>query len=310
MRKKQSEGKGILEVRSWRDIKQSAGRELSTRLARGRRLASILRKGTITLVAAGVIAGIGFGGISIFSKGIDVVVAGPSESVRSVKFGSDGVLNSEWADRLVRIKSETGIMNVDIYEIKGRLEDFRQIKSAVVSRSFPDELHIVVKERKPFLRVRVQGENLDHEDLLVARDGVVYKGWNYPPATIDSIPFVGGVRFLRDQNSTLRVPGLERIAELLDLTRKQYPELFARWLVVSCDDYLGEESSFKGTIKIQGADVREMIFSPEDFPAQLERLNRILKRAREWDIRSLKRVDLSMGDQVIVQFYPKLNPGV
>ena len=61
-------------------------------------------------------------------------------------------------------------------------------------------------------------------------------------------------------------------------------------------------------IKIRSENVREIAFSPVEFPAQLEKLNRILQQAQDWGIQYLKRVDLSKGDQVVVEFYSKLNP--
>ena len=305
---KKAEEKDSLEVRSWRDIRQTAGRELVTRLARQRRRASLLRKATIALIVMGVLTGFGYGGYRVIVEGKEVIISKTSESLRSIKFGSDGVLDYEWADRWIEIRPETGIMDVDIYEIKGRLEDFLQIKSVTVTRRFPDELHILVKEREPILRVRTRGENLASEDFLVARDGVLFEGWNYLPESLNALPYIGGVKFVREKNGTRRVEEIGRIVELLDVTRNRHFGMFEGWRVVSCEDYLGEGSSYRGTIKVRGEVVREIAFSPVDFPAQLEKLNRILKRARDWGIRYLKRVDLSMGDQVVVEFYPKLNP--
>ncbi len=306
--KKKIEKKESSEARSWRDISQTAEKELVTRLTRRRRRVSLFRKVTITLVGMGVLTGFGYGGYQIFVEGKEVISSKTSENLRSIKFGSDGVLDSVWADKWIEIRPETGMMDVDIYEIKARLEDFRQIKSATVTRRFPDEIHISVREREPILRVRTKADKLSHEDFLVGRDGVVFKGWNYLPESINALPYIGGVKFVREKNGTRKVDGISRIVELLDATRNRHLGMIEGWRVVSCEDCLGEGNPYRGMIKIRSENVREIAFSPVEFPAQLEKLNRILQQAQDWGIQYLKRVDLSKGDQVVVEFYSKLNP--
>lgn len=305
---KKIEKKDSSEAKSWRDIRQTAEKELVTRFALRRRRVSLFRKVGITLVGMGVVTGFGYGGYYVFVEGKEVISSKTSENLRSIKFGSDGVLDSDWADKWIEIRPETGMMDVDIYEIKSRLEKFRQIKTATVTRRFPDEIHIFVREREPILRVRTKADKLSYEDFFVGRDGVVFKGWNYLPESIDALPYIGGVKFIREKDGTRKVEGISRIVELLDVTRNQYLGMVEEWRVVSCEDYLGEGSSCRGMIKIRSNNVREIAFSPVEFPAQLEKLNRILKQARDWGIQYLKRVDLSKGDQVVVEFYSKLNP--
>ena len=101
---------------------------------------------------------------------------------------------------------------------------------------------------------------------------------------------------------------MDVISQLLDTARLNYPILFESWKVVSCEEFNGLNEFSDQIIKIRSSIVREIIFTPFDFNRQLDQLARVIEYSERNHIYNIKRIDLSVSDQVAVQFYPDLGP--
>jgi cell division septal protein FtsQ len=82
------------------------------------------------------------------------------------------------------------MMEIDIHSMKQQLEAHGQVKSASVERQFPNVLKIAIKEHEPVLRMRVMAANEQAELRIISREGTIYKGFGYPKATLNKLPFV------------------------------------------------------------------------------------------------------------------------
>ena len=296
-------------VRSWRNISQIAGRKAVTKIARNRRILWYCKISAIGLSAIAVVAGLYFGVCLAVTEYGSIKLAGPSENVRRILFRSDGVLSHDWVRRVVRIPATTEMMDVDIFAIQELLESYGQVGKAEVWRRFPDQLEIALKEREPLLRARVPAQGKGFDELLVAADGTIYTGFDYSEEELREIPYLGGLAFRRDAGGFQPVPGMETLQKLLSLARERYPEIYRTWRVVSCENFSGAQDKLGEVIKIGGTDIREVVFLADDFEKQLDRLARVVEYSQQRRISVLKRVDLSLGEQVSVQYYAKLNPG-
>ena len=296
-------------VRSWRNITQIAGRKAVTKIARNRKIVSYCKNSAIGLSAIAIAAGLFFGVQFAVARYGSIKLAGPSENVRRILFRSDGVLSHDWVQKVVRIPAATEMMDVDIFAIKELLESHGQVREAEVWRRFPDQLEIALKEREPLLRARVPARREGFDELLVAADGTIYTGFDYSEEGLREIPYLGGLTFRREADGFQPVPGMETLKELLILARERYPEIYRTWRVVSCEDFSGARDRLGEVIKIGGTDIREVVFFPDGFEGQLDRLAHVVEYSQQRRVSVLKRVDLSLGEQVSVHYYAKLNPG-
>ena len=303
MGKKTSKSK---ETKNWRGIKQTAGRQAVSIIARKRKIVAHAKLCGVILIILLVAGGITYSVHFFRSYENQIILAGPSDPVRRINFQSNGELDYQWFERNVAWPQDKTIMEIDIFAIKQMLENKGQIASAVVSRKFPDELEIEIIEREPVLRARVKGKKGKTDEVYVARDGTVYFHEDYEKSKKKHLPYLGGVRFKQDDDHILSLPGMDVISQLLDTARLNYPILFESWKVVSCEEFNGLNEFSDEIIKIRSSIVREIIFTPFDFSRQLDQLARVIEYSKRNHIYNIKRIDLSVSDQVAVQFYPDL----
>ena len=293
----------------WRNIDQPLGYRAETGPARFRRWKRVFKLWAWSFAAVALAATVGYG--IYFARGNmpSFSFSKGGQPVTEIDFQSDGVLDREWFHRAVQLPAGQGIMHLDIFDIKAALEKHGQVKSAAVSIRLPDRLIININERRPVLRVRVATKKGGVVQLLVASDGVVYLGRNYPSAAIEHLPYLGGIRFKRGPGGIEPVPGMETVARLIYLARLRVPGIYKTWKVVSCKRFDGNPNDPGAFIAVRGSLIGEIIFAPENFETQLDRLAGIVDFMRRNHRQGIKRVDLSLEGQAVVQYNPGRNPG-
>lgn len=290
MRKKKTRGNAL--TRSWREIRQTANRRVVTAHARRRIRKSIFRGilvfTTIALSAAGVYYGIGY-----WEQGVQKMnTALPAQPLRGIVFSTDGVLSKEWVEGVLDLPEEADIMSIDIHGKKLLLEAKGQVKSAVIRR-LPEKLRVDLRERDPVVRVATRNEEGRVVPRLVDREGYVYRGRGYDAHEISSLLFLGGVNLQRSADGFRPLSGIEQIDELLQIARAEFPELFRSWRVVDFGD--------PPLIKVRSEDFREIVFGPDGHREQLQWLAMIVENNRRQMAGMQERVDLSLGNQVVVR---------
>jgi cell division protein FtsQ len=206
------------------------------------------------------------------------------------------VLREPWVRERLALPPDIALMAVDLPAVKARLESAGQVRTAVVAREFPDTLVVTLEERAPVVRVMVPIDPVRPEAFLVARDGVVYRGFNYDPMMIERLPWLDGVRLTRNGDEVLPLSGIERVSELLLAGNQEAPHLARMWQVIS----LAEQPR----LVVRTASVREIVFEPGSYRRQFARLDYLLDLYREQGIarEGIARLDLSMPSQVVVSF--------
>lgn len=256
-----------------------------------------------------------FGGIGIFTyslyyAGLNLselnLIAG-DQQVEHITFTTDGVLDANWVCDEVGVNRGTTIASLDLFDIKKKLEDLGQVESAVVSRNLPGELAIRLKERVPLLRAVTLDADGKYHRVLIARDGIVYSGINYDASELRKLPYIGGIRFQRNKDNTIRpISNIDTIAALLDTARERIPELYNTWTVVNCNGIGGGLDKPNAQIRIQGKLIKELVFKPANFERQIERLAEIVQYVQHTP-RTIESIDLSYLDQAVVR-YSDTNP--
>jgi hypothetical protein len=252
-------------------------------------------------VFALVVGGMAWTVVALTQRETPIQVTTPSKPIERILFDTDGVLPDHWLGSVIELRRGLTLMEVDIHELKRQLEAHGQVKSASIERVFPDALRIRVREREPVLRMQVAGPGGTSTLRIVARDGTIYEGVGYPEASLRRMPYLVPYRHPDGRIQPLR--GIERVAELLETTRRTQPNFFRGWQIVSLKYYSGDPDLPGQVIEVQTTLVPRIIFGLNTgFAQQLDRLAVVLNYVRNRGNPALKRIDLSLRDSAAVQF--------
>jgi cell division protein FtsQ len=280
---------------SWRSIRQVVNPRTMTSQGR-RRLGWILARATFSLFLLGGLAALGvylYRGFETPARTLAPVVR--DEPLEEIVVITDGVLSRTWvADRL-SLPAGIPLMAVDLDRAKLVLEREGQVRVAVITRDFPGTLVVTLEERVPVLRALVPLEGGRREALFVARDGVVYRGFEYDPKMVAGLPWMDGVRLTRSGSGFAPVVGVDRASELIVAAHAEAPHLAAEFRVISLADL--------PRIHVRTDAVREIVFDPGHYRRQLARLDYILEHYRRQGTPpgGIERIDLSVSSQVAVR---------
>lgn len=300
---------------SWRLINQNVMPRTSTPISRKRQNYAMLK--TITIVA--VLSLCAWAGFEIYTAwsenpaNIKAPVKG--EPLKHITVRNDnGVLGRDWVEQTLALPKGISLIELDITALRNRLLANQQIRTAVLTRQFPDTLAVTLEERAPVARLIVQqtpGAPL--EELLVARDGAIFPGANFLPATLAALPYLADATLIRAApGSTQFAPldGIDDVAKLVDAARINIPNLYPAWKSISLKRY-ADDSVLIANI----ADGSQIIFDirKDDFATQIGRLDLIIDNLRnappDFTRGPLRTIDLSVGQtvngvQVPVTFEP------
>lgn len=218
-------------------------------------------------------------------------------------------LDQLWVVRTLALPKTADLMELDLFVLRERLVASGQVQAAELTRKFPDTLVVTIEERSPVARLNARVGEGDPETLLVARDGVVFRGECYKDEVIQSLPFLGGLALKRNAGKFLPIQGMDTVSDLLSIARVNAPTLYHNWSVVSLTKLASD-----GQIIVQSSDVGEVVFGTrDDFYKQVARLDYIVTEARSHPTTTpLKSINLAVGgEQVPVSFeLPPAPPAV
>jgi len=182
------------------------------------------------------------------------------------------------------------------------------VSKAVIERRFPDVLVVTLQERTPVARVMARIGDAAPVAFMVARDGKVYSGSQYDAAMAEGLPFIDGVRLVREGSGFAPIEGMESVADLLGTAQVSAPALYRSFKVVSLARF-----NLDRTLAVKSTDVDVITFgsSQDSFYRQIARLDYILDEARrQTSAGPLKSVNLAIGDrQVPVSFNTSTDGG-
>lgn len=222
-----------------------------------------------------------------------------SEPLRAITLRTDGVLDLAWVERTLNLPKGVTLMELQLPRLQQRLMIDGQVRSAVLTRKFPDTLVVTLQERSPVVRIRAADTFGIAADFVVARDGVVFTGTNFDAATLEVLPWLDGVKLVRAGAGFQPVSGMETVAELLVAAQGNAPHLYRTWKVVSLERF-----SRDGELVVRSSEVKEIIFGlRDDFFTQLALLDSVLADERAQTQGPVASINLGLGNrQVPVAF--------
>lgn len=290
----------VSSARSWRDIPQVVAPRSMSREGR-RRLTMGFVKAGLGLLTFALVAWAGWEVVQLWQHD-PMRLAAPvkSDPLRTIKLTTNGVLDEEWVVEKLALPRGVALMELDLDALQTQLLADHQVRTAVLTRKFPDTLLVTLQERSPVVRLRVADRSGQPRDLLVARDGMVFPGVNFAPELVASLPWLDGVTLAPLKvGGFAPVAGLETVADLLETAQVNVPNLRRTWRVIGMERF----SSY-GEILVRSDQVREITFGlRDDFLTQVALLDAVLAETRE---RPVSTINLSLGKkQVPVVFAPE-----
>lgn len=275
--------------RSWREIPQQVKPRAMSREGRRRYFAA----GVKTAAVAGALVLLGAGGLWLArtwsANPAWFSTASGQPAVRKFILETNGRLNVEWVRATLALPDKITLMEVDLGKLQERLLQHRQVQTAKVSKILPASLAIELVERAPVGRLLAPGG----ETLLVARDGVSFRGEGFDAEVVAALPLLIGVESDAKGGAPERVAGMDTVADLIAQARDLVPQLLARWSEIDLSRLDPD-----GLIEVHANDIPRIIFSKDyDFSGQLARLDAVRDRAPG----PLRMVNVGLGTRVIAE---------
>jgi cell division protein FtsQ len=287
-------------VFSWRKIQQGRQRGSTTRTARKRRLLILFRTSLLVLVLFAIVTGIF--ALRYFGKLVKETAPEAMAQPVELSFRSDGVLTEEWFRGAHGTVLHADVRQIDVGSLKENLESFGQVADAMVTVSLPSQLTIELQERIPMLRVRLRDADGAPRVLLVARDGTLFDGANYPADTLRRLPGVAGLRVRRSGDGFLPVEGLEAVAELLDMAKTRLPALYRHWRLLDLSDWNPDVDYRPSLVRVKSTHIDEIVFSTYGIEEQIVRLGGILEHIQRYQLGQPKLIDLSYSGDAVIRY--------
>ena len=288
-KKESSQGSG------WKNLAPRSSRKPASAAAFRKQLQTAGKLGLLSLCLATLVAGLWWFDKKFDSSVDPIEFTGLGAPVNEVIFQTDGVLSKRWFGNWFGPMRSRSLMQLDIMSIRSELEAEQQVKEVTVRREFPSTLVVEMKEKQPILVLRLRAKDNGVQDWMVAGDGSLYQGVGYPSSSLSLLPSLAIhpslLRLNSDGEGYCKLEGIPRIAPLLNLARKDYPELYRDWRVVS---YERPDQSDPGAhVLVRSGKVRSIRFAPRDYGAQMQRLKYLLRQPDFRMKSSIESVDLS-----------------
>jgi hypothetical protein len=290
-------------LRTWQDIGQHAAQRALSPVARRNRLIHWVGSALMFAFAALMLL-LGAWALRGSTAAPARSHAGrPLSALGQFEFKSDGVLTRDWAMNFLQLQPGDSLERVDVFALRARLLSLLQVRDASVERVLPGTLRISVTERKPWLRVATADGQGGYEIYLVARDGTVFAGQDFPEQILNQLPWMSGLALQRTRDGGFQpVPGMDQVSDLLFAARAHVPKIAAQWTVVDLSQFDPRPTTplHGSVIKIQSGNLGILTFAPTDFETQIHRLS-FMADQLEAKPMLLHGLDFSLSNQVIVQ---------
>ena len=153
--------------------------------------------------------------------------------VDKIVLRTDWVLTEGWVKRTLALREGITLMELDIDGLRAEIETHQQVSSATVRRRFPSTLEVSLGERAPVARISARDPQGAALILLVSRDGVVFPGVGFEREFRRTLPYLAGIKLVRDEGRLRPIKGMDVASVLLATARNEAPHLYKDWKVVS-----------------------------------------------------------------------------
>lgn len=279
--------------RTWRDIPQQVNSRAMSRGGRRRMWRTAFRVTGAVITVALLVAAIVVFTDAFNQKQGKMSAAVNAAPVDKITLRTDGVLTEGWVARTLALRKGITLMELDIDDLRVQLEAHHQVSSATVRRRFPSTLEVSLAERAPVARISARDPQGVAQILLVARDGVVFSGVGFDQKFRRTLPFLDGIKLVRDEGRLRPIQGMDVASQLLATARNEAPHLYKDWKVVSLAKLEDEQE-----IIVQSEKVQRIVFtarSDDAFLKQIAQLDVLLDSVRAQTDQPVREINLAIG---------------
>ena len=288
----------------WKSLKSKSSRRPVSRPALRKRLNFGFKFSLLTaLFAAGLSALIWVVFLENEMGGETMKFSGSAVPIKQIQFSSDGVLSHQWFARWLGPVRQKSLLDIDLENLHAELLREEQITGAQISRVFPAKLVVRIKEKYPVLVLRLKDKKTGFKDWFVSADGSVYRGEGYSNSRISTLPSLKvspeDLKLDVTGEGFQKLCGIPYVAPLLDLARRQYPDFYRDWSIISFDR--PSEDDPRAHILVESKKVGKIRFAPTDYASQLRRLRYLLTEPRFRQSQFVRSIDLSHDRSVFAK---------
>lgn len=287
---------------TWRDLRPNSPRKPASKAAFRKRVVGLSK--SFGILAATGLLGFGIWWSQILRIGEEPInLFGPGIPVKEISFETDGVLGKFWFQNWHGPLRNRSLMDINVKSLQRELEEEPQVASAKVSRIFPHTLKIELSEQQPILVLRLGKKGGGFQDWMVSSDGSLYQGTGYSRGTMSLLPSLKisshSLRPKKEGNGFAKLEDVPVVAPLLELARREYPEIYRDWTVVSY--HSPRENNPGSHVLVRSKKVRSLRFSPNNFSAQMKRLKYLLLQPEYKRRKTIESIDLSHDRSVFAR---------
>jgi cell division protein FtsQ len=286
-------------ARSWRDIPQEVKSRSMSKSGRRRHALALAKM----IGGTGLVGALVWGAIELVTtieqNPQQIAQAARSVPVKNLELVSDqGALDRAWLARTLALPKGATLLELDLAKLQARVLANSQVRTAVLTKSFPDTLTVAIVERTPIARLKAQLHPGELRDYLVARDGMLFDGTGYAEELRATLPWLdlGDAKLTRRGEGFAPIEGMVVVADLLARAKAEAEHLYRTFLVVSLARLATDDE-----LEVRTTEITQVIFSTrDDFFRQLAKLDRVRDEFRPTRELPLAKVDLSLGQFPVV----------
>ncbi len=286
-------------ARTWRAIPQEVKSRSMSKSGRRRQALALAKMIGGAAFAGAVVWGVIELVATIGLNPQELAQAAQSVPVKHFDLVSDqGALDRAWLVRTLALPKGATLMELDLAKLQAKVLANSQVRTAVLTKTFPDTLTVAIVERTPIARLKAQRHDGDLRDYLVARDGMLFDGLGYDDQLRATLPWLdlGEAKLARQGEGFAPIEGMAVVADLLAKAKAEAEHLYRTFQVVSLARLATDDE-----IEVRTTEMTQVIFSTrDDFFRQLAKLDRVRDEFRPTPERPLAKVDLSLGQFPVV----------
>ena len=209
--------------------------------------------------------------------------------LKKVQFSTNGTITSKWLANNLELKKGLDLFDLDILELRTKLENVQQIKEVSIEKIFPDTLLIKIEERVPILK------------FLVIKNG------QKKLLFVEDLSHILSANLLLKQNSSsvgrfIPISGINKINGLINVLINDFPEIFSKVKCLDLRDYDSRDDAQWSRIKLELDNGIIAVLGNENFSNQLMHLEFLIEEKCKNNLHNIKKIDVTSLKDAIVEY--------
>ena len=224
--------------------------------------------------------------------------------LKKVQFSTNGTITSKWLANNLELKKGLDLFDLDILELRTKLENVQQIKEVSIEKIFPDTLLIKIEERVPLLKFFVMIDGQKKLLFVDKNDGEIFESAQWERYDLKHIL---STNLLLKQNPSsgerfIPINGINKISRLVDVLISDFPGIFSKIKCLDLRDYDSRDDAQWSRIKLELDNGIIAVLGNENFSNQLMHLEFLIEEKCKNNLHNIKKIDVTSLKDAIVEY--------